>query len=220
MGKMQKMITARVLIVDDHELLRDGLKGLLNSQESLLVCGEAADEEAGFRQLRKLQPDVVIVDITLKKGNGIELIKRIHQHYPGVLIIVASMHDEKVYGERVLRAGAMGYVSKQDPARTILRAIRQVLDDKMFFSDVLTKRLLARAADAGFERSPIEMLSDRELEVFTLIGQGMMTGRVAEKLNLSPRTVETYRQRLKTKLNVDSGGELSREAVQWVLENR
>lgn len=217
---MGKMKTTRVLIVDDHELLRDGLKGLLNSQEGLEVCGEASDEEMGFRQIRKLQPDLVIVDITLNKGNGIELIKRIHQHSPSVLIIVASMHDEKVYGERVLRAGAMGYVSKQDPSRTILRAIRQVLDDKVYFSEVLTRRLLARAADAGFKRSPIEMLSDRELEVFTLIGQGMTTGQVAEKLHLSPRTIETYRQRLKTKLNVDSGGKLNREAVQWVLENR
>jgi DNA-binding NarL/FixJ family response regulator len=217
---MGKMKTTRVLIVDDHELLRDGLKGLLNSQEGLEVCGEASDEEMGFRQIRKLQPDLVIVDITLNKGNGIELIKRIHQHYPSVLIIVASMHDEKVYGERVLRAGAMGYVSKQDPSRTILRAIRQVLDDKVYFSEVLTRQLLARAADAGFKRSPIEMLSDRELEVFTLIGQGMTTGQVAEKLHLSPRTIETYRQRLKAKLNVDSGGKLNREAVQWVLENR
>ena len=171
-------------------------------------------------KLRTTRPDLVIVDISLKQGNGIELIKRIKARCPATRIIVLSMHDESLYAERALRAGAMGYVNKQAPARSIIDAIREVLDGKLYLSENMTQRIMRRALNGGDVpgRSPIDTLSDRELEVFELIGQGLTTGELAQRLHLSPRTIETYRQRLKLKLQLDSAGQLSRAAVQWVLE--
>ncbi|MDH3719473.1 MAG: response regulator transcription factor [Planctomycetota bacterium] len=210
-----------MLLVDDHELLRDGMRLLIGNEQGWDVCGEAEDEASALRKVRKSNPDIVVVDLTLSNGNGLELIKSIHKNHPHIKTIVSTMHDEKVYGERALRAGASGYVNKQDPARTILKAIRRVLDGKLFFSETLSERLMLRAAGSpDTHRSPIDTLSNRELEVFTLLGQGVATAQIAEKLQLSPRTVETYRERLKTKLNLASAVELNRRAVEWALENR
>jgi DNA-binding NarL/FixJ family response regulator len=202
--------------------MRDGLAQMIGHEPDLEVCGEATGEDDALDKLECSRPDLVIVDILLKQGNGIELIKRIKARKPALRMIVLSMHDESLYAERALRAGAMGYVNKQSPARSIIDAIRQVLDGRLYLSEEMTQRTMRRAmfAGTGPERTAMDGLSDRELEVFELIGQGLMTGQLAERLHLSPRTIETYRQRLKTKLNLNGAGELSREAVLWVLERR
>jgi len=211
---------ARVLIVDDHELMRDGLRIMLDQHPDLEYCGQAAEEGDAMRLVRKLHPDLAVIDIGLKSGDGISLIKQIKAYDPAVRVIVYSMHDEQLYGERALRAGANGYVDKQDPATEILQAILEVWAGKMHFSEELVARVMHRAQQGGDARiSPIEALSDRELDLFRLIGQGTSTREIADKLCLSINTVNTYRERLKVKLNLASGVELTHQATAWVLEN-
>jgi DNA-binding NarL/FixJ family response regulator len=211
---------ARMLIVDDHEILRQGMRLMLEQQRDLEVCAEAADEAAAIRHYRQVQPDVVIVDISLKTGNGIDLIKRIKAVDANARILVYSMHDEQVYAERALRAGAMGYVTKQKPAQAILHGIRDVLRGKLHFSEELTQRVLERVAanEPISQASAVDNLSDRELEVFEMIGRGLTTRAIADRLHLSPRTVDTYRERLKIKLVLANAAELHYRAIQWVLK--
>jgi DNA-binding NarL/FixJ family response regulator len=211
---------ARVLIVDDHEMLCDGMRLMIEHQPDLEVCGQAADESTALRQFRQARPDLVIVDISLKTGNGIDLIKRLKTVDSAARILVYSMHDEQVYAERALRAGAMGYVTKQKPAQAILHAIRHVLGGKLHFSDEVTQRVLERAAahEPITQGSPVESLSDRELEVFEMIGRGLTTRAIADRMHLSPRTIDTYRERLKIKLVLANAAELHYRAVQWVLK--
>jgi DNA-binding NarL/FixJ family response regulator len=211
---------ARMLIVDDHEILRQGMRLMLEQQRDLEVCAEAADEATAIRQYRQVRPDVVIVDISLKTGNGIDLIKRIKAVDPNARILVYSMHDEQVYAERALRAGAMGYVTKQKPAQAILHGIRDVLRGKLHFSEELTQRVLERVAanEPISQASAVDNLSDRELEVFEMIGRGLTTRAIADRLHLSPRTVDTYRERLKIKLVLANAAELHYRAIQWVLK--
>ncbi|HEV2970528.1 MAG TPA: response regulator transcription factor [Pirellulales bacterium] len=212
---------ARVLIVDDHELVRQGLRALISSDPGLEVCGEAPDLANAMQLARKWNPNIVVVDVSLGDTNGLDLVRLLRKHCPDSKTIVSTMHEEKVYGERALRAGAHGYVCKQDPAGTVLKAIRQVLDGRLAFGEELTNRVLQRAMNehGQVEESPISTLSDRELEVFRLIGQGLKAHEIAKRLHVSPSTLDTYRSRLKTKLNAGSGAELTRQAVQWVLEN-
>ncbi|MBC7819201.1 MAG: response regulator transcription factor [Planctomycetaceae bacterium] len=212
----------RILIVDDHELLRQGLRELIGSQPDLEICGEALDEADALQQFRALQPDLMTVDISLGQGDGIDLVKRIHAESSTVRMLVLSMHDESLYAQRALRAGALGYVSKQAPSRTILEAIRSVLDGKLYLSPQLSQRLLQRAASGKLQESEsmVETLSDRELEIFEQIGRGLQTRQIAETLKLSPKTVHSYRERLKQKLNVTTAGELTHQAVRWVLKDR
>jgi DNA-binding NarL/FixJ family response regulator len=212
---------ARVLIVDDHELLRQGLRAMISSDRGLEVCGEASDQASAMQLARQCDPNIVVVDVSLGDTNGLDLVKLLRKHCPDSKMIVSTMHEEKVYGERALRAGAHGYVCKQDPAGTVLTAIRQVLDGKLAFSEELTNRVLQRAMHehGRVEESPVSTLSGRELEVFRLIGQGLKAHDIAKRLHVSPSTLDTYRSRLKSKLNAASGAELTRHAVQWVLEN-
>jgi DNA-binding NarL/FixJ family response regulator len=211
---------AKILLVDDHEVLRQGMRLLIEHQHDLQVCGEATDEASAIKLFRSTSPDLLIVDLSLKEGDGIELIKRIKLLDPEARMLVFSMHDERVYGERVLRAGAKGYVSKQQPVRAVLTAIRKVLSGSLNFSAELTQRLFERAAasDPMTAASPVESLSDRELEVFEMIGRGLTTRSIAARLHLSPRTVDTYRERLKIKLSLANSAELHYRAVQWVLK--
>ncbi|CAN5650838.1 response regulator transcription factor [soil metagenome] len=210
----------RVLIVDDHALVRDGIRKLLRQEPGLEVWGEAEGVVDAKRRIDALAPDIVIVDLMLKDGNGLDLIKWIGERHPDTKTIVATMHDERVYGGRALRAGASGFVSKQAPSRTIIEAIRALRSDRLCFSEALTKRILQRArrGDTDLERSPIEGLSDRELEVFRLMGAGRTTREIAERLHLGPSTVETYHQRLKHKLQIQNTAELRFEATRWALE--
>lgn len=213
-----KSETTRVVVVDDHELLRDGIIELLATEPHLDVCGEAAGETDAMAVIHEKRPNLVIVDVALSQGNGINLVKRIKAHDESIRTIVCSMYDEGIYAERALRAGASGYVHKQAPARTVLDAIREVLAGNTYQSPRLTKRLIDGALSG---RKPvgslIDQLTDRELEVFTLIGQGLMNAQIADQLHLSARTVETYRERLKAKLYLKTSAELNRSAVQWVL---
>jgi DNA-binding NarL/FixJ family response regulator len=211
---------AWILIVDDHELLRDGMRLMIEHQSDLAVCGEASDETTAIRQFRRLRPDLVVVDVSLRAGDGLDLIKRIRAIDPVARVVVYSTHDERIYAERALRAGAMGYVTKQKPAHDMLAAIRRVLNGKMHFSDEMVQRLLERAAgqESLTLSTPVESLSDRELEVFELIGRGLTTKAIAEQLHLSPRTVDTYRERLKNKLGLANAAELHHRAAQWAIK--
>lgn len=212
---------ARVLIVDDHELLRVGLRLLINDRADLTVCGEAEGEAEGRRLFEELAPDLVVVDLKLREGNGLDLVRFMKKARPTTQLLVCSMQEERVYGERVLRAGASGFVSKQTSAAEIVQALRDVLDGKLIFSEEVTRRVLqrARSAPADIHVSPIDTLSDRELEVFRLIGQGLPTRQIAEVLHLSSSTIDTYRERLKTKLGFENGAELVHHATEWVLAN-
>lgn len=211
----------RIAIVDDHAIVRDGLKFQLAAHPDLELCGEAEGVESGFALTKEVRPDLVIIDISLKDGNGIELIKRIKQYDKKIKMLVTTMYNESLYGERSLRAGADGYINKQDSREMIIEAIRMVLSGRRFLSAKLTDRLVGQAVEGvnDIHTSSVDLLSNRELEVFQLIGEGLTTGAIARKLFLSPHTIDTHREKIKSKLGLKNSGELQREAVQWVLEN-
>ena len=210
---------ARVLLVDDHPLVRRGLADVIAREPDLETCGEAADVQEALRTAEHTCPDVVVVDLTLKSGHGIELIEKLKSRDPRIKTLVSSMHDETLFAERVLRAGAMGYVTKQEPPETLVQAIRQVLRGEVYLSPRMTSRLLHRVATgATVPQDPVQSFSNRELEVYEMIGQGLTIQQIALRLHLSPKTVETHREKIKQKLNLKSSTELNRRAVQWVLE--
>ena len=212
----------RVMIVDDHPVVRQGLRLLLERESDFTVVAEADGVTEAFARFQEREPDLVIIDLSLKDGSGIELIKEIHGTDPEVKMLVSSMHDETLFAERVLRAGAKGYISKQEATGSIVDAARTVLGGRVFLSNAMSDQMLHRLVNSDEEdaaRSPIETLSDRELEVFEMIGQGLTTRQIAQKLDLSPKTVETYRENIKSKLSLANGTALTRHAVQWLLEN-
>jgi DNA-binding NarL/FixJ family response regulator len=208
----------RILVVDDHPMMREGLAQLIGNQPGWELCGEAGTAHEALEKIGSLNPDLVLTDITLPGKNGLELIKDIQAMHPGVLVLVISMHDETLYVERVLRAGGRGYVMKQEGGKKIALAIRQVLDGQVFVSEKMSAKILeifsGRREDAG--HSPVEKLTDREFEVFQLIGQGVETKQMAEKLHISTKTVEVHRANIKAKLKLASMAELIRYAVRWV----
>jgi DNA-binding NarL/FixJ family response regulator len=213
---------ARVLIVDDHPTVREGLAMRMGREPDLEVCGEAAEMAEALRLVAETQPDVAVIDISLKGCNGIDLIKRIKHRNDHVGMLVWSMHSESLYAERALRAGARGYVNKDQATDTIIEAIRRVLEGKVYISEAMTERLLHRAIGGGRDgvtRSPLDVLADRELEVFRLVGEGVKTAEIAELLHLSVKTVETYRDRIRQKLDLDDGKKLAHYATQWLLAN-
>jgi DNA-binding NarL/FixJ family response regulator len=210
----------RVLIVDDHPVVREGLAAQILAQPDLEVCGEAEDAAGALALVETAHPHVAVIDICLKTGNGIDLIKRIAARHGSVRTLVWSMYPESLYAERALRAGAMGYVHKGRATREIIEAIRSVLAGKVFLSAELSGELLHRLVGGGakkLERSPVEALSDRELEAFELMGQGLSTRQVAHRMHVSPKTVETYRARIKEKLGLSNFAEVIQRAAQWVL---
>jgi DNA-binding NarL/FixJ family response regulator len=222
MSRKKTKERARVLIVDDHPAVREALALRIERQPDLEVCGEAADTGEALRLVAETQPDVAVVDISLKTGNGIDLIKRIKDRNDHVRILVWSMHSESLYAERALRNGALGYISKDQATDRIVEAIGQVLAGKVWLSETMAERLLHRAVGTRrleATRSPLDALADRELEVFRLIGQGVKTAAIAERLHLSVKTVETYRDRIRQKLDLSDGTRLAHYATQWVLEN-
>lgn len=213
---------SRLLIVDDHPAVREALAYRIAREPDLEVCGEAADLPEALRLVAEVRPDGAVIDLSLKGGDGLELIKRIRDRDRGVRIVVWSSHSESLYAQRALRAGALGYVSKDQATGTIVEAVRRALEGKVWLSEAMTERLLRRAAGAdaqGADGSPLDALADRELEVFRLIGEGLKTGLIAERLHLSVKTIETYRDRIRQKLGLRDGAELARHAAQWVLEN-
>lgn len=212
----------RVLIVDDHPILRKGLSLLINQETDLMVGGEAENAQRALEMIEALKPDLVIVDISLPGIDGIELLRRIKQRYGELPTLVVSMHDEAVFAERALRAGARGYIMKQEALENVLVAIRKVLGGEIFVSSRIATRMLEKLVDGNAARpaaSPIDLLSDRELTVFRLIGQGFGTRQIAEKLHLSVKTVESYRSHLKDKLRLGTGTDLLKAAIEWVQSN-
>lgn len=209
---------SKVLLVDDHPVLREGLTRLINDEPDLTVCGEADDVPAALRAVAKLKPDIAVVDLSLKGGDGIDLTKSIRQMDPDVPVLILTMHDEAFYAERALRAGAQGFVSKQDAGEEVLAAIRQILNGELYVSAGLSTKVIKKLlmSDGVEDRPLVERLSDRELQVFRLIGEGKGTKEIADELNLSPKTIETYRAHIKEKLNIPNAIELVRQAVQLV----
>jgi DNA-binding NarL/FixJ family response regulator len=207
----------KIYLVDDHPLVREWLTNLIHQQPDLAVCGEAEDAPHALQHITALKPDVAIVDLSLKQGSGIELIKNLKAMQPGTAIIVLSMHDERLYAERALRAGARGYIMKRETAKKVITAIRQVLAGKIYMSESLTAVFAEKFVDGGLPASGslVEQMSDRELEVFHLLGQGLETRQVAKAMNISMKTVQAHCANIKNKLKLTNAAELLREAVRW-----
>jgi DNA-binding NarL/FixJ family response regulator len=218
----KKKPAAKVLIVDDHPAVREALAFRISKLPNLEVCGEAATIAEALKLVVEKNPDIAIIDISLKTSDGIDLIKRIKARTETVRMLVWSMHSESLYAERALRAGAHGYITKEQATDRIVEAICHVLAGKVYLSPAMTEKLLQRSVGEGTEllsRSPVEALSDRELQVFRQIGQGRKTADIAGQMHLSVKTVETYRDRIREKLDLSDGTELACYATQWVLEN-
>lgn len=213
------MTMAKVLIVDDHPLVREGLAMRVAAQPDMEVCGEASGEDEALALLDDIEPDLLIVDLTLRSGSGLSLIKAVSRRDGRIRTLVVSAHDESLYAERALRAGALGYVSKQEAQDTVIDAIRRVLRGERYLSDEMTQRLIGQATGRGSVRNGVDGLSDRELEVFELIGHGTSTRGIAEQLGLSIHTIETHRENIRAKLGLGCGSELVQHAVQWVIES-
>jgi DNA-binding NarL/FixJ family response regulator len=222
MSRSKKNKPSRVLIVDDHPAVREALAIRIGRQRDLEVCGEAADMGEALRLVAETRPDIAVIDITLKTGDGIDLIKRIKDRNADVRILVWSMHSEALYAERALLAGALGYVNKDQATDRIVAALRRVLEGKVYLSEAMTEALLQRSVGGARETvpsTPLDVLADRELEVFRLIGAGVKTAEIATRLHLSIKTVETYRDRIRQKLNLADGAKLAHYATQWMLQN-
>jgi DNA-binding NarL/FixJ family response regulator len=206
-----------VFLVDDHPLVREWLTNLINQQPDLAVCGEAENAPEAMKAILATKPDVAIIDISLKDSSGIELIKDIKQCRPNVAMLVLSMHEESHYAERALRAGARGYIMKRETTRKVITAIRQVLAGQLAVSESVASSMAAQfvSGKSLATQTPGEQLSDRELEVFELLGQGQGTRQIGERLHVSVKTVQAYCARIKEKLNLGSATELLREAVRW-----
>jgi len=208
---------AKVFLVDDHPLVREWLATLINQQSDLQVCGETDSAPKALQMMGDVNPDIAIVDISMEGGSGLELIKNIKATHPSVMIIVLSMHDEALYAERAMRAGARGYIMKREATKRVLQAIRCVLGGKLYLSDKMAMIMAERFVDGRprTQGSAIESLSDRELEVFQLLGRGYSTRRIAEELHVSVKTIQAFCARIKEKLKLSSATELLREAVLW-----
>ncbi len=211
---------ARILIVDDLPLVRAGFAQLIGDCPDLEVCGEAGDMADALKQIDACNPDLAIIDLSLAGGSGLDLIEHIKSRERDILMLVASMHDETLYAERVLAAGARGYINKQEAQESIIQAIRQVLSGKVYLSQHMTERLLRSMVDANGEKRDIDSLSNRELQVFELIGQGATTSQMAEQLNLSVKTIETHQAHIKKKLSLGSAHELNQRAIRWMMDQQ
>lgn len=216
---MEAMVNGKtpILIVDDHPVVRQGLALVINNEPDMRVCGDSADGTPVLGMIAKLKPKALILDLSLRDMNGFDLLKDIHRQYPRLPVLVLSMHEEAIYAERALRAGAMGYINKEEMLEKVVLALRQILKEEVYASESVKTRVIRRMAspvpDSG---SPTDRLSNREIEVFRLIGMGYSTRAIAEKWNRSVKTVETYRANIKRKLELVSSADLVREAVRWL----
>jgi DNA-binding NarL/FixJ family response regulator len=210
----------QILIVDDHPIVRDGLALRISAEPDLAICGEAESVMQALERLAEVKADLVIIDISLKSSMGLELISAVAERYPALKILVLSGFEETLYAERAVRAGAHGYLNKQESNDNLIHAIRTVLRGDCYLSEAMKQRMLAkvvRRRNAG--TTPGELLTNREMEIFRLIGAGLTTGAIAGQLFLSPHTIDSHRENIKKKLGARNAAELSRQAVQWVLEN-
>jgi len=212
--------TTRIIIVDDHPLVRQGMKKVIEKEQGLTVINEAGSAEEAIRCINQVEPDLAIVDISMEsETSGIDLIKAMRDRFPAIKVLVLSMHDENIYAERALRAGARGYVAKKEAPAVIIQAIRTVMGGELYLSGRISMKIIDRlfqGKDSGAESLP-DILSDRELEIFRMIGGGMSTGDIAKKLNISVNTIESHRKKIKDKLGIQKGPELVKVAVQWVV---
>ena len=208
----------RIFLVDDHPVTREGVRVLIDQEPDLVVCGQADSAPAALQLIQRLKPDLAVVDITLKTTSGIELMKNVKALLPDLPVLIMSMHDESLYAERALRAGAKGYVMKHEASDRILTAIRSVIAGDLYLSEKMKEKMLHRLVRSRKNEVvfTIDTLSDREMEVFQLIGNGFGTRQIAEKLNLSVKTIDSYREHLKLKLRLEKGSDLVRHAIQWV----
>jgi DNA-binding NarL/FixJ family response regulator len=207
----------RIILVDDHPMVRERLAEIINRESDLTVCAEAADRQGAIQAVETVKPDLAIIDLALKNSSGLELIKDLHARWPRLLMLVVSMHDELLYAERVLRAGARGYITKQEATRSILLAIRRVLAGHVYLNEKTATSVIARltAKPQDDSASLTDQLTDRELQVFELTGNGLNTRDIAEQLGIDVKTVETYRVRIKEKLNLKGSSELLQLAIRW-----
>jgi DNA-binding NarL/FixJ family response regulator len=213
----RKTTPTRILLVDDHPVVRDGLADSINHEPDLKVCAIAEDRAEALKAVETARPDLAVVDLVLKSSSGLELIKDIHARWPHLLILVVSMHDETLYAERVLRAGARGYITKQQATRDILLAIRRVLSGGIYLNERTASTVLARLTSKPQVASDsiTDVLADRELQVFEMTGLGLSTREIAERLHIDTKTVDTYRTRIKEKLKLQSSSELLQLAIRW-----
>jgi DNA-binding NarL/FixJ family response regulator len=218
----QACIKKRILVVDDHPIVRQGLALLINREPDLVVCGEAEEATGALHVLASARPDVLIVDISLNGPDGLDLLKSIRLTHPTLPVLILSMHDESIYAERALRAGANGYIMKQEATERVLVAVRRILNGEIYVSDGIASRMLKHyvTGSGTLRNSSIADLSDRELEVFRLIGEGHGTRQIADELHLSVKTVESYQAHIKEKLLLRSSRELMQRAIQWNMNEK
>jgi len=218
----QAVIKKRIMVVDDHPIVRQGLTLLINREPDLLVCGEAEEAMAAMHVLSSAHPDLLIVDISLNGPDGIDLLKNVRLTHPTLPVLILSMHDESIYAERALRAGANGYIMKQEATDSVLVAVRRILSGDIYVSARIANQMLRHyiTGSGSLRNSSIADLSDRELEVFRLIGEGHGTRQIAEELHLSVKTVETYQAHIKEKLSLRSSRELMQHAIQWNMHEK
>ena len=211
-----------VFVVDDHPLLRQGLAMMINREPDLVVCGEAEEAHAAMRAISAFMPDILIADISLNGPDGLDLLKNLRLLYPDLTVLILSMHDESIYAERALRARANGYIMKQEATEKVLVAVRRILDGEIYLSSRMSNKLLLQymSGKTAETDSRLAALSDRELEVFRMIGEGLGTRQIAEALHLSMKTVESYQAHLKEKLSLRTGRELMQHAIQWKLNDK
>ena len=207
----------RIMLVDDHPVVREGLAESINRESDLTVCAQAEDHHAALKAVETAKPDLVVIDLMLRNSSGFELIKDIHSRWPRILILVVSMHDETLYAERVLRAGAQGYITKQEATRDILLAIRRVLSGGIYLNERTASTELSRLASKtqAVSDSIADLLADRELQVFELTGRGLSTREIGAQLHIDAKTVDTYRARIREKLNLKTSSELLQLAIRW-----
>ena len=208
---------ARILLVDDHPLVRERLAEIINQEPDLMVCGEAQDRAGALAAMAAHRPELAIIDLALKDSDGLELIKDIRLHWPNVLMLVVSMYEESLYAERVIRDGERGYVTKQEATRDILSAIRRVLSGRVYLNENVSARIIDRLADRSVPgaATPAEMLADRELQMFELLGRGLAVKEIARRLRIATKTVDTYRRRIREKLNLQTSSQLLQHAISW-----
>jgi len=211
----------RILIVDDHPIVVEGYRHLIGRQRDLEVCGVASTALEAIRKANLTRPHLAIIDLLLKGGSGLDLIRDFRERFPGIKLLVASAGDENVFAERVLRAGAGGFVSKEEPTDRLIEAIREVLHDRIYLSREMTDRVLHHASTMRYDaaHSLVEQLADRELEAFELMGRGLTTREIASRMHISPKTVDRYRENIKEKLDLPNVSELHRQATIWVQES-
>jgi DNA-binding NarL/FixJ family response regulator len=213
-----KVAKTRILLVDDHAVVRFGIAQLINRQPDMMICGEEADASRAMTAISTVKPDLVIADLSLKESSGLELMRNIKAQFPNMAILVVSAHDESIYAEVAFRAGALGYLMKEEALDKIVAAVRRVLTGAVYVSDALAAKLLQQQirGQTDVQESPVKSLSDRELEVFQMIGQWKTTREIAEELHLSIKTIEYYREQIKRKLNLKNAAELTQRATSWV----